>query len=197
MSNTLLIAENSEVIRKGLVQIIGGFDLFDRIHEAGADSSIEMLIKKVNPDVIIINPGLVTPGLRELTARLKNGHISIAAITNCGTGDNTPIKFIEVFSVNDSVAEIREKIENLSGEPLSKVPEDTGSILSPREKDVVRLLARGHNNKEISEHLFISPHTVNTHRKNITRKLNIKSVAGLLVYALINEIITVEEMQQE
>jgi DNA-binding NarL/FixJ family response regulator len=197
MSNTLLIAEYSEVIRKGLVHIIGGFDLFDRIHEAGGDSSIELLIKKVNPDVIIINPGLLTSGLLELTARAKNGQFRIAAITYGGTGADTLIGFSEVFSVNDSIAEIREKIENLSGEPLSKVPEDTGSILSPREKDVVRLLAKGLNNKEISEQLFISPHTVNTHRKNITRKLNIKSVAGLLVYALINEIITVEEMQQE
>jgi DNA-binding NarL/FixJ family response regulator len=207
MSNTLLIAEYSEVIRKGLVHIIGGLDLFDRILEADGDSGIEMLVKNAEPDVIIINPGLITPGLRKLAGRLKNGHVSIAALTNAGnggvvpknteTGVDFPIKFSEIFSVNDTAAEIREKIENLAGEPSSQEPEYTGSILSPREKEVVRLLARGLNNKEISEQLFISPHTVTTHRKNITRKLNIKSVAGLLVYALINEIITVDEMQRE
>lgn len=61
--------------------------------------------------------------------------------------------------------------------------------LSAREKDVLRLVATGLSNKEIADKLFISIHTVVTHRKNITDKLGIKSISGLTVYAIINGII--------
>ncbi len=58
--------------------------------------------------------------------------------------------------------------------------------LSDRELDVLKLVAVGFSNKEIAEKLFISIHTVMSHRKNITEKLGIKSISGLTVYAIIN-----------
>ena len=68
------------------------------------------------------------------------------------------------------------------------------SILSEREIEVLKAVALGHSNKEISSELSISTHTVITHRKNITSKLGIKSIAGLTVYAVLNNIISNEEM---
>ncbi len=67
--------------------------------------------------------------------------------------------------------------------------QDEGGSLSQREIDVLRLVAQGHINKEISNELNISVNTVLTHRKNISAKLGIKSVSGLCVYALMNGII--------
>lgn len=67
-------------------------------------------------------------------------------------------------------------------------------IISEREKEIVRLVALGKTNKEISDTLFISPHTVITHRKNITSKLGIKTIAGLTVYAILNDLIKPEEL---
>lgn len=61
--------------------------------------------------------------------------------------------------------------------------------LTKREVDVLELVALGHSNKEIADKLFISTHTVMSHRKNITEKLGIKSISGLTVYAIINNII--------
>ncbi len=61
--------------------------------------------------------------------------------------------------------------------------------LSAREIDVLRLVALGHSNKEIADKLFISTHTVMSHRKNITEKLGIKSISGLTVYAILNDFI--------
>ena len=61
--------------------------------------------------------------------------------------------------------------------------------LSPRETDVLRLVALGKSNKQISDNLFISIHTVITHRKHITTKLGIKSISGLTLYAVINNLI--------
>ena len=63
--------------------------------------------------------------------------------------------------------------------------------LSDREQEVLIELTRGRSNKEVADVLCISPHTVITHRKNITRKLNIHSVAGLTIYAIVHKLITV------
>jgi regulator of cell morphogenesis and NO signaling len=67
-------------------------------------------------------------------------------------------------------------------------------LLSDREKEVVKEIARGLTNKEIADKLFISVFTVTTHRKNITQKLGIKTIAGLTVYALMNGLISPEEI---
>ena len=61
--------------------------------------------------------------------------------------------------------------------------------LSQREKEILVLVSKGYMTKEIAEMLHISANTVNTHRKNITAKTGIKSIAGLTVYAMINNLI--------
>ncbi len=69
--------------------------------------------------------------------------------------------------------------------------------ISYREKEVLRLVAMGLTNKEIAERLFISSHTVITHRKNISAKLGIKTIAGLTVYSVINKLISLDDLQQK
>jgi DNA-binding CsgD family transcriptional regulator len=66
---------------------------------------------------------------------------------------------------------------------------DSTNHLSQRETDVLKQIAQGYSNKVISENLFISIHTVITHRKHITSKLGIKSISGLTLYAVINNMI--------
>lgn len=92
------------------------------------------------------------------------------------------------------LAELLEK-----GRDRIESQEETGAgqdILSDREKEIVREVARGLTNKEIADKLFISVFTVTTHRKNITQKLGIKTIAGLTVYALMNGLISPEEIEQ-
>jgi regulator of cell morphogenesis and NO signaling len=74
-------------------------------------------------------------------------------------------------------------------------PERTSEELSDREKDVVRCVAMGLSNKEIAEELFLSVHTVITHRRNISRKLAIHSPAGLTVYAILNKLVDIEDLR--
>ena len=66
--------------------------------------------------------------------------------------------------------------------------------LSEREKDVLIQVVKGLSNKEIADILCISTHTVITHRKNITRKLNIHSTAGLTIYAIVNKLVDLKEL---
>ncbi len=68
---------------------------------------------------------------------------------------------------------------------------DVTDALSDREKDVIVCLVQGMSNKEIADHLFISVNTVCTHRRNIARKLQIHSPAGLTVYAIVNNLVDI------
>jgi DNA-binding CsgD family transcriptional regulator len=68
--------------------------------------------------------------------------------------------------------------------------------LSVRELEILQAVAKGYSNKEIADIHFISINTVITHRKNITEKLGIKTIAGLTVYALMNKYVKPEEVKQ-
>ena len=68
---------------------------------------------------------------------------------------------------------------------------ETAEPLSDREKDVIISLVQGMSNKEIADHLFISVNTVITHRRNIARKLQIHSSAGLTIYAIVNGLVDI------
>ncbi len=67
--------------------------------------------------------------------------------------------------------------------------------LSDRERDVLVQVVRGLSNKEIADVLCISTHTVISHRKNIARKLNIHSTAGLTIYAIVNKLVDINTLE--
>jgi regulator of cell morphogenesis and NO signaling len=71
----------------------------------------------------------------------------------------------------------------------------SNDTLSEREKDVVVSLVQGMSNKEIADHLCISVNTVITHRRNIARKLQIHSPAGLTIYAIVNGLVDISSVK--
>lgn len=79
----------------------------------------------------------------------------------------------------DSSAERKDKLETLSN----------------REKDIIACVTKGMSNKEIADKLFLSVHTVTTHRRNISSKLQIHTIAGLTIYAIANKLIDIEDIQ--
>lgn len=77
----------------------------------------------------------------------------------------------------------------------SETENSSGETLSDREKEVIVCVVKGLSNKEIAEQLFISVNTVMTHRRNISRKLQIHSPAGLTIYAIVNGLINLEDIK--
>ncbi len=67
-------------------------------------------------------------------------------------------------------------------------------MLTPRERDIVACIARGLSNKEIASRLFLSVHTVATHRRNICAKLNIHSASGMTVFAILHGLVSIDEL---
>lgn len=78
---------------------------------------------------------------------------------------------------------------------VSKGKIQPSETLSEREKEVIIALVQGMANKEIAEHLCISVNTVITHRRNIARKLQIHSPAGLTIYAIINGLVDINAVK--
>lgn len=72
--------------------------------------------------------------------------------------------------------------------------EDKNNTLSDREKEIIGYVAKGKSNKEIADALCISVHTVTTHRRNIATKLQIHSPAGLTIYAIVNKIVRLQDL---
>jgi regulator of cell morphogenesis and NO signaling len=77
---------------------------------------------------------------------------------------------------------------------MIKQSPDNSEALSDREKEVIVSLVQGMTNKEIADHLFISVNTVITHRRNIARKLQIHSPAGLTIYAIVNNLVDISSL---
>ena len=75
------------------------------------------------------------------------------------------------------------------------IERDKLEALSDREKDIIVCITKGMNNKEIADYLFLSVHTVTTHRRNISNKLQIRTTAGLIIYAIANKLVNIEDIQ--
>ena len=121
----------------------------------------------------------------QLTATLYNLYINEEWLLNHAMVEDflfiPAISYLErKFKQNDVSAKISKMISQENSEQLSE-----------REKDVVICIVQGMSNKEVAEHLFISVNTVITHRRNIARKLQIHSPAGLTVYAIVNNLVDI------
>jgi regulator of cell morphogenesis and NO signaling len=88
-----------------------------------------------------------------------------------------------------------EVTRNITGMMLKAGGSKNTDALSDREKDVIVSLVQGMSNKEIADHLCISVNTVITHRRNIARKLQIHSPAGLTIYAIVNNLVDISSVK--
>lgn len=83
-----------------------------------------------------------------------------------------------------------------AGYDQERIPseESPAEQLSQREKEIIACVAKGMTSKEIADHLCLSVHTVTTHRRNITTKLQIHTPAGLTIYAIVHKLVSIEEL---
>lgn len=106
---------------------------------------------------------------------------------------HTEQDFADHCAIEDDI--LRPALTNVNpSQPTNKI-EPENEALSERERDVLVQIVKGLSNKEIADTLCISVHTVITHRKNITRKLNIHSTAGLTIYAIVNKLVNINNLE--
>ena len=192
----IIIVEPSPIVSAGLasyfddikqVSIVSQLDRIDRMEEK---------LAAYNPDILIINPLLIAYDTNEHFLKICRDFSNVIPVALVTSYVDAGIlkQFKDVIEINDSKQKVVTKIFNLLSD--NKLSQDkTESVeLSNRETDVLVALVKGLTNKEISDKLYISVHTVITHRKNIVRKTGIKSVSGLTVYALLNNLVDESEI---
>jgi DNA-binding CsgD family transcriptional regulator len=115
----------------------------------------------------------------------KNGNTLIGIDTTGRTWQPDPV-FDGIIGINDSL----DTINRIAADYFTRTAAiKSDNQLSHREIEVLTMVAQGFSNKQIADQLFISIHTVITHRKNITSKLGIKSIPGLTLYAALNNLV--------
>jgi DNA-binding CsgD family transcriptional regulator len=146
-------------------------------------------------DFIIINPTQIINRIKQFkTLKTEKSHIKWFGLVYSIFDRDTLSVFDELINIDDSKESIFRKIEKYHLNQSANFFENTSETLTDREISVLKEVVRGKSNKEIAEVLNISVHTVMSHRKKITQKTNIKSQAGLTVYALTNSIISIDNI---
>jgi DNA-binding NarL/FixJ family response regulator len=188
----VLIVETSYIISDGLAKILSSSPRLEVLTPLHDVECLKGRMAASKPDMLLINPTLISNPKRQAINNILQEYrgIALVAIVYQYVEQSELKIFHSLLDIRDDRDQIidmlLETCNNLSTDDLS---DDTGFELTKRETAVLVLIARGLMNKEIAEKLNISIHTVISHRKNITRKTNIKSVAGLAMYALMNNLI--------
>ena len=196
MKRSVLIIEPSEIIYKGLATIISDSTTLNVLHQIDNADSLDSTITLLKPDLVIANPTLF-PAHRHETgnpiSEIMPG-IPVIALVYQYVGFDIIQQYNAVIDIRDSASKISKTVTNAFNTEKNDDPQES-TELSDREKDVLVLIAKGQMSKEIADTLNISVHTVISHRKNITRKTGIKSIAGLVAYALLNNLVDSSEFE--
>ena len=193
----IAIAETSAIIRSGLALVLKRIQGLRVLPiEVISPETLTDCIRLHKPDVLIINPAFPAFfDVRKLKESAEESNMKCVALL-CSVGDSALLKnYDDSFSLYDAPETLKEKLNKLLD--VSEGGEDEGGqdVLSAREKEIVTGVVKGMTNKEIADALFLSAHTVITHRRNIARKLQIHSPAGLTIYAIVNKLVELQDIK--
>ena len=192
--------------------------LIEALIPAGAENKIPMLIlrcydefaEEIRTHIEHENEGLfeeharddqrITDKLTEIknliikyypsSSIMQKGTVTYTLISVMSDLWHTEQDFADHCAIEDNI--LRPALSAMPVLSVSQASAQEVDALSERERDVLVQIVNGLSNKEIADVLCISTHTVITHRKNITRKLNIHSTAGLTIYAIVNKLVNLD-----
>lgn len=194
------IAENSIIVRTGLTGVLKRL-IAPKVQpfEVLSMEALRECIRMQSPEVLIVNPLFCDFfDVARFREELQGRKMRIVALVTSFVDPLTLSRYDEHLSLFDDWNVIAGKV-NLLVEETADADEneesDSSEALSSREKEIVVCVVKGMTNKEIAEQLFLSIHTVITHRRNISKKLQIHSAAGLTIYAIVNKLVALEDVK--
>ena len=199
----IVVAETSVIVRSGVVSVLKRLPGI-QVHpvEVASPDALESCLHTNTPDILLVNP---TFGgwfkVEEFRSDAVHAMVKCIAL-NCNITDTSLLQpYDESITLYEDPDSLQEKILRVAS---LGIDEDKSTLdssvsetepLSLREREIVICVVKGMTNKEIADRLFLSIHTVNTHRRNIARKLEIHSAAGLTIYAIVNKLVELNEVK--
>ena len=192
----IAIAETSVIVRGGLTAALKRLpNIKVQPIELLSVEALHDCVRTQCPEMLIVNPAFgnyfdVAKFREEISNRIR-----LIALVTSFVDASLLGKYDESISIFDDLDILSRKIAGLLNVASEEEETDNQDTLSQREKEIVVCVVKGMTNKEIAERLFLSIHTVITHRRNISKKLQIHSAAGLTIYAIVNKLVTLNEVK--
>lgn len=209
----ILLVDDHEIIRKGLKSILEARKDWEIVGEATTGREAVKKVEELKPDVVVLDISMpelngleavrqivrIAPRTEVLVLTMHESEDLVREVLEAGArgyllksdAARQLISAIETLRFHRPylTSKVNEVVLTgyLGGKPLKG--ETSGGRLTPREREIVQLLAEGLTNKEVATTLHISVKTAETHRTNIMRKLDLHSVSELVRYAVRNHII--------
>lgn len=197
MNRKIFIIHSSEIIRKGINAILRSY-FNTEIILLEKKEELKGFCELTGQEIVIIYEYFGTEKTTNFQQIQKNNKVKWIAFLNDHEEPADPLPFCKFYITSKTQAPQLQKLVSRCWDKTRKQPKKFDSEeLTAREKDVLKLVSLGHSNKVIAEKLFISIHTVISHRKNITDKTGIKSISGLTVYAILNNLLDTETINPE
>ena len=197
MKLRILLADDHEIVRRGLRALLEKHEGWEVCGEASDGREAIEKALQLNPDVVIVDIGMPNLNGLDTTRQLlqHDPHFKVIVLKSDAARDL--VSAVEALQnkrmfftprVNDLVlAGFLEKGQTVPRNETPKLP-----TLTAQEREITQLLAEGNSSKEVASLLNLSTKTVETHRSNIMRKLSFHSIRDLVVYAIKNNLIQIE-----
>jgi DNA-binding CsgD family transcriptional regulator len=192
INKNIAIIEPSELINEIIYIKLKETKIFQNVYYF---YSIDALYNSnLKSNVLIINPICILNREKEFNKYCQNNNFDfiIALIYQIFTEEQLKI-FNDRYYITEPISTLINKIKKEYQQTIKQKPNE--NLLTDREKEILKLLAKGLSIKEIANNLNLSHHTVLTHRKNISFKTGIKTIAGLTILALSLKLVTIEEIE--
>lgn len=192
----IAVAESTEMVRTGITTMLARLtEPRVTITEISSLPALHDLMYMRPPQLIIVNPQFEGRfSARQFKQRHPQSEVPLWALLTHYTDPAILAHYDNSIGIYDSSDNIATLLRNTIAADRSDT-DNEGETLSQREREVLVCVAKGMTNREIAATLILSVHTIITHRRNITRKLQIHSASGLAFYALTNGLVSAEDLK--
>ncbi|MCQ2384256.1 MAG: response regulator transcription factor [Paludibacteraceae bacterium] len=194
----ILIVTPAYLVARGVYESLSGLVKYHVVDPVDSMSHVTPeRLKRMRPSIVLLDPSELSPSERAHPHTILPADLNIPVVALVTSLIDPSILAAYDGSIN--IYNTQKQMEEIIDAALQHNEQSASSAektneLSSREKTILCHVARGLSNKEIADALNLSVFTVTTHRKNITRKLGIRSISGLTIYAILNHLVEPTEL---